>query len=67
MHHMSFSYVGGDVHEVTGYDVDFFSIWEVKELVCDLGYLNDVRCSYNIGAEHEQVISLNTNANIVNS
>jgi hypothetical protein len=26
MHHMPFSYVGGDVHEVTGYDVDFFSM-----------------------------------------
>jgi hypothetical protein len=65
MHHMPFSYIGGDIHEVTGYDVDFFSMWKVKELVRDLGYLNDVRCWYNVGAEHEQMISLNTDANIV--
>jgi hypothetical protein len=38
---------------------------EVKELVCDLGYLNDVRCWYNVGTDHEQVIPLNINANIV--
>jgi hypothetical protein len=61
MHHMPYSYVGGDVHEVTGYDVDLFSMWEVKELVRDLGYLNDVRCWYNVSAKHKQVKSLNTN------
>jgi hypothetical protein len=65
MHHTPFNYVGGYVHEVTGYGVDFFSMWEVKELVRDFEYVNDVRCWYNVGAEHEQVISLNTDADIV--
>ena len=53
MHHTPFSYIGGDVHEVTGYDVDFFSMWEAKKLVWDFKYVNDVRCWYNIGAENK--------------
>jgi hypothetical protein len=44
MHHTLFTYVGGDVHQVNGYDVDYLSLWEVKELVHNLGYVNDIRC-----------------------
>jgi hypothetical protein len=33
--HVPFSYVDGDVHDVPGYDIDFFSMWELKELVWD--------------------------------
>jgi hypothetical protein len=65
IHHTSFRYAGGDVHKVKGNDVDYLSVWEVKELGHDLGYLNDVRCWYNIGGNHEQVIPLNIDANIV--
>ena len=43
-HHTPFIYVGGDVEEVKGYDVDLLSMWEVQELVRELGYLNDIRC-----------------------
>jgi hypothetical protein len=66
MHDTPFRYIGGDVHEVKGYDVDFLSMWEVKELVHGLRYLNDVRCWYNVGADHEQVIPLNIDADVVN-
>jgi hypothetical protein len=64
-HHTPFRYVGGDVYEVKGYDVNFLSMWEVKKLFHDLGYLNDVRCWYNVGTDHEQMIPLNIDANIV--
>jgi hypothetical protein len=64
-HHTLFSYVGGDIKEVNRYDVDLLSMWEMKELVRELGYLNDIRCWYNVGSNHEQVISLNTDAEIV--
>ena len=40
-------------------------MWDVKELVRDFEYMNNVRCWYNVGAEHEQVISLNIDADIV--
>ena len=59
MCHTPFSYVDGDIHDVPGYDVDFFNKWELKELV------NDFKYWYNVSAEHEQVIPLNTNADIV--
>jgi hypothetical protein len=63
--HAPFSYVDGDVHDVPGYDVQFFTMWELKELVQDFGYMNDFKCWYNVGAEHEQVIALNTDVDIV--
>jgi hypothetical protein len=44
MHPTPFMYVGDDVHQVNGYDVDYLSMWEVKELARDLGYLNNIRC-----------------------
>jgi hypothetical protein len=28
--HAPFSYVDGDVHDVPGYDVQFFTMWELK-------------------------------------
>jgi hypothetical protein len=40
-------------------------MWELKELVQDFGYVNDFKCWYNVGAEHEQVIALNTDVDIV--
>jgi hypothetical protein len=65
MRHTPFSYVDGDVHDVPGYDFDFFNMWEFKELVRDFRYVNDFKCWYNVSTEHEQVIPLNTDANIV--
>ena len=42
------------------------SLWEVKELVRDLGYRNNVRCWYNVGDNpHNHVIPLNSDANVV--
>ena len=54
--HALFIYVDGDVHDVPRYDIDFFCMWELKELVWDFGYVNDFKCWYNVGAEHEHVI-----------
>ena len=65
VHHVPFNYVDGDIHDVLGYDVQLFTMWELKELVQDLGYVNDFKCWYNVGAEHEQVIPLKTDADIV--
>ena len=42
--HAPFSYVDGDVHDIPGYDVEFFSMWELKELVRNFGYVNDFKC-----------------------
>ena len=53
MHYAPFSYIDGDVHDIPGYDVDFFSMWELKEFVRDFGYVNDFKFWYNVGAEHE--------------
>ena len=63
--HAPFSYIDGDVHDVPGYDVQFFTMWELKELVWDFGYVNEFKCWYNVGAEHKQVIPLNTDVDIV--
>ena len=63
--HTLFIYVDGDVHDVPGYDIDFFSMWELKELVRDFGYVNDFKCWYNVDVEHEHAIPLNTDADIV--
>jgi hypothetical protein len=30
LRHAPFSYVDGDVHDVPGYDVQFFTMWELK-------------------------------------
>jgi hypothetical protein len=40
-------------------------MWELKELVPDFRYVNNFKCLYNVIAEHEQVIPLNTDADIV--
>jgi hypothetical protein len=29
--HVPFSYVDGDVHDVPGYDVQFFTMWKLKK------------------------------------
>ena len=65
VHHAPFIYVDGDVHDVLEYDIDFFSMWKLKELIRDFGYVNDFKCWYNVDAEHEHVIPLDTDANIV--
>ena len=40
-------------------------MWELKELVQDFRYVNNFKCWYNVGAEHEQVIPLNTDVDFV--
>jgi hypothetical protein len=52
MHHNPFMYVGGDVHQVNGYDIDYLSLWKVKDIVRDFGYVNDIRCWYNVNDNH---------------
>ena len=44
MHYDPFSYIDGDIHEVKQYDINYISTWEIKELVHDLGYVNEIRC-----------------------
>jgi hypothetical protein len=39
--HYPFEYVGAKIDLVREYDMDYFSVWEVKELVKDLGYINN--------------------------
>jgi hypothetical protein len=36
-------YVGGTTDFIKKYDIDFLSVWEVDDLVRDLGYVNDLR------------------------
>jgi hypothetical protein len=50
--HNPFTYIGGDIQQVNGYDVDYLSLWKIKELVHDLGYVNDIKCWYNINDHH---------------
>jgi hypothetical protein len=64
--HNPFTYIGGDIQQVNGYDVDYLSLWEIKELVRDLGYVNDIKCWYNISDHQQHVISLNSDADVVN-
>ena len=66
MHHNPFTYVGGDLHQVNGYDIDYLSLWEIKELVHDLGYMNDIRCWYNMSDHHQHVIPLNSDTDVIN-
>jgi hypothetical protein len=66
VYHVPFSYIDGNVHDVPGYDVQFFTMWELKELVRDFEYVNNFKCWNNVGAKHEQVIHLNTDVDIVN-
>ena len=65
LRHAPFSYIDGDVHDVQGYDVQFFTMWKLKQLVQDFRYVNDFKCWYNVGAKDEQAIPLSTDANIV--
>jgi hypothetical protein len=51
--YVPFSYVDGDVNDLLGYDVQFFTMWKLKELVRDFGYMNDFKCWYNVGMKHE--------------
>jgi hypothetical protein len=39
--HNPFECVGGKTDLVREYDMDYFSVWEVEELVKDLGYINN--------------------------
>jgi hypothetical protein len=52
MRHNPFTYIVGDIQQVNGYDVDYLSLWEIKELVRDLRYVNDIKCWYNISDHH---------------
>ena len=65
MHHTPFTYIGGDINQVNEYDIDYLSLWEVKELVCDLEYVNDIRCWYNVSDNDEHMILLNSDADVI--
>ena len=65
MYHNPFIYVGGDIHQVSKCDVDYLSLWEVKELVCDLRYVNDIRSWYNVGDNHQHVIFLDSDVELI--
>ena len=66
MHHDPFSYVGGGIHEVKQYDNDYISTWEIIELVHDLGYVNEIRCWYNVSDNHQHLIPLHNDLDIIN-
>ncbi|GLT53746.1 hypothetical protein SLA2020_269970 [Shorea laevis] len=55
--HNPFQYIGGSTDVIRQYDVEFFSVWEVEELVKDLGYLNDLAywCKFDDGDIEELV------------
>jgi hypothetical protein len=65
VHHDPFSYVGGDIHEVKQYDIDYISTWEIKEHVHDLGYVNEIRCWYNVSDNRQHVIPLYNDSDII--
>ena len=65
MHYDPFSYIDGDIHEVKQYDINYISTWEIKELVHDLGYVNEIRCWYNVGNNHQDVIPLHSDSDII--
>jgi hypothetical protein len=66
VHHDPFSYVGGDIHEIKQYDIDYISTWEIKKLVHDLGYVNKIRCWYNVCDNHQDVLPLHNDSDIIN-
>jgi hypothetical protein len=41
-HNPSLQYVGGLTDEIKNYDVDFLLVWEIEDVVRDLGYVNDL-------------------------
>ncbi|GLT53515.1 hypothetical protein SLA2020_267810 [Shorea laevis] len=43
-----FQYIGRFEDFIKSYDVDFFSVWEVEDLVRDLGYINDLAYWYKM-------------------
>ena len=65
MRHDPFSYIDGDIHEVKQYDINYIGTWEIKELVHDLGYVNEIRCWYNIDNSHQDVIPLHNDSDII--
>jgi hypothetical protein len=65
VHHNPFSYIDGDIHEVKQYDIDYISTWEIKELIHDLRYVNEIRCWYNVNDNLQDVIPLHNDSNII--
>jgi len=47
-HNPGLMYVGGMTDEIKDYDTDFLSVWEIEDLVRDLGYVNDLRYWYKM-------------------
>jgi hypothetical protein len=47
-------------------NIDYLSLWEIKELIRDLGYVNDIKCWYNISDNQQHVIPLNSDADVIN-
>jgi hypothetical protein len=47
-HNPGLTYVGGMTDFIEKYDIDFLSVWEIEDLVRDLGYVNDLRYWYKI-------------------
>jgi hypothetical protein len=39
--HNPFAYIGGPKDEIKDYDVNFLLVWEIEDLVGDIGYLNE--------------------------
>ena len=54
MHHNPFTYIGGYLHQVNGYDIDYLNLWEI-------------RCWYNVSVEdnYQHMIPLNDDVDIV--
>jgi hypothetical protein len=41
-HNPRLTYIGGLMDEIKNYDTDFLSVWEIEDVVKDLGYVNDL-------------------------
>ena len=39
--HNPFACIGGQKDEIKDYDVNFLLVWEIEDLVGDIGYLNE--------------------------
>jgi hypothetical protein len=45
-HNPGLTYIGGFTDEIKNYDTDFLSMWEIEDVVRDLGYVNDLHYWY---------------------
>lgn len=47
-HNLGLAYIGRLTDEIKDYDTNFLSVWEIEDIVRDLGYVNDLRYWYKL-------------------